>query len=335
MPDFSTPHKVCIRERFDKTLIHFLKNKFGCKIIYYGLPSPEAADIICWKDDIDYVVAFQCRDYPNPSSPDQNTEDIDALYQKLSELEASEVIEGFDLYDGYMEEVLFRGIDNSASGAIKYRHEEFVTLFNLDFCNKITSPQKYVDLEGNIVSKYKFELIDKILEYQDAVTKENDKFVLFLTLLCSFDGGELELFESSHVKDLEKYWNSDLSKKDKKHYVLKHFVEFHLSEKIRSKNYAFYFMPTVFYRGINNIEMMHLAILCIRPKDTLKEAGVFPVTQGVESVVNQAPLTPNEECNGLVAFNPSIPGMQAPALDWMSAFISSNTFKRYWKTEEP
>ena len=333
MPDFNTPHKVCIRECFDKSLIHFLKNKYGCRIIYYGLPSPEAADIMCWKDDIDYVVAFQCRDYPNPSSPDQSTDCIDVLYQKLSDLEASTVIDGFDLYDGYMEEVLFRGFDNSASGAIKYRHEEFVTLFNLDFCNKITSPQTYKDIEGNTISKYKFELIDRILEYQDAVTKENDKFVLFLTLKCSFSDQELKSYKATHNKELSIYFSSAVKNSIKKRYVLKHFVEAHLAEKIRSKNYVYYFMPTVFYNGINDTEMMHLAIFCIRPKENTKEAGVFPATQSLDEVIHQVPITPNEKNNGFIQFDPSIPGMLSPAIDWMNTFTCSSTFKCYWKKD--
>lgn len=333
MPDFNTPHKVFIRERFDKSFIHFLKKNFGVKIIYYGLPSPEAADICCWKEYIDYVVAFQCRNYPEPSSPDQSTEDIDALYQKLSELEASGEIEGFDLYDGYMEEVLFRGIDNSASGSIKYRHDEFVTLFNLDFCNKITSPQKYTDLEGHTVSKYKFELIDKILEYQDTVTKEGDKFVLFLTLKCSFSDDELNTYKGTHIKELQLYLSSQQKKSIKKRYILKHFVESHLAEKIRSKNYVYYFMPTVFYNGINDIEMMHLAIFCIRPKDNTKEAGVFLETQSLDEVTYQLPITPNDGCDGVKQFEPAIPELRIPVLDGLSAFVNSSTFKKYWKTE--
>lgn len=333
MPGFNSPNKVCIRERFDRTLIQFLKDSFGCRIIYYGLPSPEAADIFCWKDYIDYVIAFQCRDYPYLSSPDQSTKNIDELYQKLSELEASNVIEGFDLYDGYMEEVLFRGIDNSASGAMKYRHDNFVTLFNLDFCNKITSPQEYIDIEGKTVSKYKFELIDKILEYQESVTKENDKFVLFLTLKCSFSDDELVAYKSANNAELSRYYHSGQSRGVKKRYILKHYVESLLAEKILSRNYVYYYMPTVFYRGIRDIEMMHLAVLCIRPSETKKRDGFFPVTQSIGEVTMQIPIMPNENSDGFIQYEPTIPAMNSPELNWIEAFINSNIYKCYWKIE--
>lgn len=333
MPGFNSPHKACIRERFDKTLIHFLKDSYGCRIIYYGLPSPEAADIICWKDYIDYVIAFQCRDYPYLSSPDQSTESIDELYQRLSELEASNVIEGFDLYDGYMEEVLFRGIDNSASGAMKYRHDDFVTLFNLDFCNKITSPQEYVDIEGNTVSKYKFELIDKILEYQASVTNEDDKFVLFLTLKCSFSDDELVAYKSANNAELNRYYHSGQSRGVKKRYILKHYVESSLAEKILSRDYVYYYLPTIFYRGNSDIEMMHLAVLCIRPSEAKKQDGVFPVTQSIGEVTTRMPIMPNENCDGFILYEPTIPGMNSPDLNWINAFINSDIYNCYWKQE--
>lgn len=328
MSDFSTPNKECIRRYYNKPIIRRLKQVYNCDIIYYGLPSPDAEDIAEWIEYISSVVAFQCRDYGNVSDPDQPTDEVDKLIEKLNSWEASGQIDNYIVYDGYMEEVLFKGFDNSASGSIDYTHDNHVTLFNLDFCNSITSPQEYITKEGDRISKYKLELIDKILEYQSKVSHESDKFVLFLTVQASYNGADLHNYIEVNKKSLCKY----NSFHRKKHFVLKHFIEDCLYNKIKAYNYIPQFMPTLFYKGIKNVDMMHFAVMCIRPLDIKKQGGIFVYNQLINDITNTLPLMPNPESktDKLINYPDTIEGMIHPNKNFIEAFELSKNVNIYW-----
>lgn len=326
MPDFSTPNKGCIRRYYNKPIIKYLKDKFDCNIIYYGLPSPDAEDIAEWIDYISNVVAFQCRDYGEVSNPDQPTDEVDKLIEKLNRWEASGQINDYIVYDGYMEEVLFKGFDNSASGSIDYTHENHITLFNLDFCNSITSPQEYITKDGDRITKYKLELIDKILEYQSAVSNQSDKFILFLTVQASYTGADLIDYLEANKVYLSKYE----SHKQKKYFKLKHFIEDNLYQKIIAYNYVPQFMPTVFYKGIRDVDMMHFAVMCIRPQENKKRGGVFVYNQLVGNITDSLPLLPDPGNNTLKDFPEDIDGMNHPNVNFMHTFSQSKNVSMYW-----
>lgn len=326
MPDFSTPNKECIRRYYNKPIIKRLKEIYNCKIIYYGLPSPDAEDIAEWINYISSVVAFQCRDYGNVSDPDQPTGEVDKLIEKLNSWEASGQIDDYIVYDGYMEEVLFKGFDNSASGSIDYTHHNHITLFNLDFCNSITSPQEYITKDGDRISKYKLELIDKILEYQSTVSRQSDKFILFLTVQASYNGADLQTYTEANRQSMCKY----NSHQRKKHFVLKHFIEDYLYNIIKSYNYIPQFMPTVFYKGIGDVDMMHFAVMCVRPQDDKKRGGVFVYNQQLIDITDSMPILPDPNNNALKRFADDIEGMNQPDLNFMQTFVQSRNVGLYW-----
>ena len=100
--------KQVIREQWCMPLLKFIHDSLGCKLIYLGLPGPEAIDLLSWIDYIEQVIAFQCRDYPKPSSVSQSKARVQELEGKLRELERQGKIKTFAVYDGYIEEVIFK-----------------------------------------------------------------------------------------------------------------------------------------------------------------------------------------------------------------------------------
>ena len=328
MPDFNTPHKKCIRQYYNKLLIRRLKEIFDCKIIYYGLPSPEAEDVETWIEYISYVVAFQCRDYNAISDPDQPTDEVDKLIQKLNMWESAGKIDGYIVYDGYIEEVLFRGYDNTASGSIDYAHDEHITLFNLDFCNSITSPQDYITKEGEKVTKYKLEVIDKILEYQVGVSKEADKFVLFLTVSADYKGEDLKDYYAVHRQELIKY--NELENSSRQRLTLKCFIEENLYSQISAKKYIPQFLPTIFYEGIKGKNMMQFAVMCISPQEKKKTAGIYVNNQTLQDVINTLPIRPDTENNTFQVCDFAVKGMRRPKTECVCEFCDSRNYKMYW-----
>ena len=59
----SSKNKAFIRSNWNKHLIEFFDTELGYKLIYLGLPSPNAEDIKEWIEYLSKVIAFQCRDF--------------------------------------------------------------------------------------------------------------------------------------------------------------------------------------------------------------------------------------------------------------------------------
>ena len=82
----STNNKKIIRINWNRSLLRFLTEVYDKKLLYFGLPSPSAEDVIDWIEYIEKVIAFQCRDYPKPSDPSQSDEAIRILERILIRL---------------------------------------------------------------------------------------------------------------------------------------------------------------------------------------------------------------------------------------------------------
>ena len=102
----SSKNKDFIRSNWGKPLLHFICTELKCKLIYMGLPSPEAKDIKEWIDYLSKVIAFQCRVYGKTSNPEQPMDSIFKLEEILSNFEREKKLEPSVVYDGYIEEVI-------------------------------------------------------------------------------------------------------------------------------------------------------------------------------------------------------------------------------------
>ncbi len=209
MGDFKDhPSKKIIREQWCKPLIKFVYDALNCKLIYLGLPGTQAIDIFTWIEYIDQIIAFQCRDYPKPSSVSQSKAKVQELETKLLELERQGKISNFVLYDGFMEEVILRGKDTEGRC---FNQNDVVTIYNLDFCNAITTPLLVPDDKGNLEKYYKSGVIKKLLEIQRDISSSIrcKKFIMFLTIHSNFmDDEQTRFIAQNKDKDIKIYVNS-------------------------------------------------------------------------------------------------------------------------------
>jgi hypothetical protein len=291
---FNTEAKKTIRSNWAKPLLDHLHNKLNKKLIYLGLPDIEANDVKEWLEYIDTVYAFQCRDYPKPSHPEQNRKMVLALEDTLRTLERRRQLSTFDVFDGYIEEVVLRGFDNSPTTK-EYIQEASITVYNLDFCGQVTSPIEYVDRNGNQAQAYKFDAVKKLLAYQEKITFPNKKFIMFLTLHCSYDGTELEKWiiggHSNEVKDYFAQFNS-LSKGKKAPYYVKAFVLHNLMQFFTSNQFIPEFLPTIYYKGDNNHPLLYFTIFGTQAE---QQSGNPMPFQKLESLLNQTFISVGEE----------------------------------------
>ncbi len=255
---FNSEDKQNIRKNWGKSLLKFLSEYTQLKLSYMGLPSPDAKDIEEWLEYIDEVIAFQCRKYGEPSHPNQKKYGVIKLENKLRAYQRQGKLTKFNVYDGYLEEVLLKGTDNSNNEFIQ---NNTIKVYNLDFCNRITSPLKYTDNQGNFKKAYKFDAINKVFEYQQK-SQGIKSFVLFLTINSNYDGQELNNFlkqpNSQGYRKLTRCRN--LERKYKKRHILRLFIINQLEENLRRYKFIPHFLPTITYLGSKSSKLLHFTL---------------------------------------------------------------------------
>ena len=265
----SSTMKAYIRSEWGKPLLKFLHTELGCKLVYMGLPSPDAEDVVEWLEYLDKIIAFQCRDYPHPSNPRQSREIVNQLEGKLNDLKRKRKLTQFAVYDGYIEEVILNGKDNSQ---VPFSQQETVMVYNLDFCNQITSPLEYMDENGEWQEAFKFQVINKLLLMQQSLHDNVQKFVMFLTIQAGYRGQEMENFIHNPDGDvvrniIERY--RGITGIPRKARILKIFVVDILRNYFQNFSYMPHFLPTILYKGTGNFQLLHFTVM-----GTKTQAGV-------------------------------------------------------------
>ncbi|MCL2284640.1 MAG: hypothetical protein FWC26_15100 [Fibromonadales bacterium] len=326
---FSTENKKFIRNSWNKPLIKFLTEKVKEKLIYVGLPSPQADDINEWLEHIKSVIAFQCRDYGKPSNPNQNREQILELEDFLRQLERQGKINDYVVYDGYLEEVVLKRYDNSPN-EIGFKTDKFITLYNLDFCNDIASPIEYIDKDGNAQKAYKFNAIQRLLEIQKELSRISNKFIFLLTVHCSYKGKELQNFinnppDESIKKYLKQY--SKLKGNQKNAEIVRLFVCYNIQKYFGANSFSYYTLPIIKYKGIKDTQLLHFVTLGIHSTPTAEGVANF---QSLEDMLNRQFITIESnqfENEFILEGEQSIDRIGEPV--WL--FQNSDTFKKLWK----
>ena len=323
---FDTEAKQIIRSQWSKPLLKFLHDTLNAKLIYLGLPSKDPLDIYEWIDYLEEVYAFQCREYDLPSEENQSREVVLELEKKLRDLEKENQLSYSMVYDGYIEEVVLRGFDNNPQ-PIVFEQDNTVTVYNLDFCNKITFPITY-EQDGQTKTAYKFEVIKELLRYQKQVKELPKKFLFFLTVRATFKG--------NHLKDIvknsfEKYYKkvSILSKKESEARLVKAYIFKILSGAFHYNNFKAEFLPVIRYQGGGNSkpELLHFTILGTQSGST--SGGIIPI-QNPDTFLKKKFITPEE--NKFILQNNEKIDETNSTLESLTCFKRSKTVKKIWKT---
>lgn len=322
--------KKVIREQWCKPLLSFVHETLGYRLIYLGLPGPQALDLLTWIDSIEQVIAFQCRDYPKPSSISQSKSVVQNLESKLRELERVGKIKTFAVYDGYIEEVLLRGRDTNGNA---FNQQDIVTIYNLDFCNGITVPLKINDDKGNLQKFYKSEAIRKLLEIQRDLPANTrcKKFIMFLTIHSGFWYEEKKRFISQtqdgevkiYIKTLEKLRGPDQRVKLLKAYIYQIIKNFFCHCDFTPE-----FLPVLNYRGIGTDRdnwLMHFTFVGSLNKQV---SGLAPCFQNPNDFLYQKFLTVNNRGLTQMAIN-GVEEADCPS-GLIAAFQSSESYKQLW-----
>ncbi len=322
--------KKLIREQWCRPLLKFIHDSLKCKLIYLGLPGPKAIDLLSWIDYIEQVIAFQCRDYPNPSSKSQSKARVQELEGKLRELERQSKIKTFALYDGYIEEVILKGMDVNGN---RFNQQDIVTIYNLDFCNGITAPLTVVDEKGNTHNFYKSEAIKKLLEIQRDISSSTrcKKFIMFLTIHSGFWFEEEKRFISQNQdKDIKQYIDT-LNRLNGWHKRIK-LLKAYMYQIIRNFfchcDFTPEFLPVINYLGVGKEKknwLMHFTFIGSFNKQA---SGLAPCLQNPKDFLDQKFLVIKNDKLDQIDIN-EVKEVDCPK-DLVKAFESSQCYKELW-----
>lgn len=328
MPNFHDHiNKRIIREKWCKPLLHHIKTSLGYRLIYLGLPGSEALDILTWVEYLDSIIAFQCRRYGEPSKPSQPKDEIYKLYKILNDLEKSHVIRKFSLFDGYIEEVVLSGRDNSGND---FSQKDVVTIYNLDFCNPLTVPMEIIDKNGEVSKYYKLEVIRRLLEIQrDLSTEKPKKFIMFLTVHSKFWESEAKKLigtvDSSYrlymqnVKKLKLNWEENNIR------LLKLYVYYTLKKHFIDCNFIPDFLPPIYYQGYGESWLINFTIIGTYHENVSK----YLFKEDAEKFLKSKFLLANKK--DIVCLDSANIDEFPTETDSVKLFCDINSYEKFWK----
>ena len=259
MPGFQDhERKRTVREQWDTPVLEWLYERWNTKYFYCGLPSPAALDIKLWRAMIRRVVAFEL-ERERTNKPRQN---IEELSRNLTVMDIPHAV-----FCGSLEETILWREDNDGK---PFELDEFVTLFNLDFCGRIT--ERINTPKGKRCLR--FEAIREILAIQRNLFRETGegRFIILITAHDSFDVNAMRQFlarpdmpKAASQFAVEAASRRPLSSTGSAHNtdLLRLFVFSCLREYFHGQNVWSVFLPTVSYFGkSSSTRMVHLVAVC-------------------------------------------------------------------------
>jgi len=297
MRDFSDHTiKHVIRNQWCKPLIKHICEKLGYKLTYLGLPGIEAIDILTWIEYINKVIAFEIGDGSKEYNEEKANKNIKKLNSILDELETKGKLDSYSLFHGYLEDIVIKGIDKKG---FKFNQDSNVRVYNLDFCNSLTSPRRIIDINGDTIEYYKSEAIRKILEIQRDIAKEKkeSKFILFLTVHSHFleeEARARKVFSGSIYKVIyNKHKNSinQLGESEKNIRLLRLYLITTLSQQFCSCQFIPEFFPSLYYEGSGGNKLICFTVLGTFDDNP---SAVAPFFQNIEELISEKFLNPQK-----------------------------------------
>lgn len=177
-PFNDNPEKGVVRAQWDTPLLRYLHDRFRVRYRYLGLPGVDLIDVNLWRDMIDEVIAFE-----PPGEPPNVRAHIDQLRHNMR----IHKIPGMAYFGSFEQVVILRkDIDGQ-----NYSQNNLITLYNLDFCDEITSKIETQEYGKQV---WRFEAIRQILRDQADCYKRDGNprhFIMMLTVRNQSSGAKL------------------------------------------------------------------------------------------------------------------------------------------------
>lgn len=242
------PRKVLFRRVWAKPILKYLHDRLNKKLIYLGLPGIRALDILEWKEYLDKIIAFQAGTYDGRTTEEDAAAEMEELITILNDLETKSIITTYSLYVGYIEQVVM-GEEDDYNEPLQI--DDYITVYNLDFCNTLTKPFPIVDKDFNEKDCYKIDVIEKLLsiERKKFNAGSDASFVMFLTVHSNFIESMVSSINDPIIKTYISNNLKGVTKEKRGIRLLKAYTFYTLNEIFRKHGFNIEILPTIYYMG--------------------------------------------------------------------------------------
>lgn len=237
--------KQVFRALWAKPLLQFIKDRLNKKLVYLGLPGIAALDIKAWIEYLRVVIAFQCLD--EKKEIEEAEKEFAALQQYLNDCEVSGKLENYNLYQGFLEQVIMAGADDNQ---VAFNQKDYVTVYNLDFCNTLTSPYDVLYDNGDTGKCTKLDVVDKLLSVQRVLPEalRSDKFLMYITVNANFLENDFDTINNKEYKSYKKALKN-LKSISQKPRLIKAYAFYYLNNIFTKHGFQAEFLPPMYYEG--------------------------------------------------------------------------------------
>ena len=324
--------KPIIRSQWCLPQIDLLYKKLGNqKLIYIGLPGIEALDIKAWLVYLKKVIAFQCSEYKEGKTT--KMVDVAELDKFLEDLERKQQLQSSIVYQGFMEDIIMGALSERGQ---KYSQDEFLKIYNLDFCNNIATPRVIRSENGKVIYHYKLEVIDKLLEYERFTSEsgKGSRFLMYLTVNSNIFNAEFPKVDnpeiSAYVKMVKKITKPEVQAVR----LMKSYCFHELTKIFNNNKFHAEFLPPIFYQGSSYPNqnkgsksqyhrMMTFTILGTKLND-----GTNLYNQDAKAFLNSKFLFANNQ--SILCFNDKFIEETAYNADAVELITKSHTYTNLW-----
>jgi len=286
--------KQVVRSQYNRPLLEGISRELGTKYVYLGLPGPEMHDVNDWKDLIAKVIAFE-----RPARHGSERRNYEKLQVSLQKCGLQ-----FQCYYGDIETVVVWGYDRDNEPFVQ---EELITLYNLDFCDHISSKIDVPPQPGEPSAPrecMRFQALRDLLRHQrQQYNKGADpRFIVLLTVREGVHAAAAQACRDGvNPQEVSKWLHSALGTGDVHNGMipgpglLKPFVFRCFRGYCEGSNIATYFLPMVRYQGTSDempVPMAHFAVLC---RFCPPEAPLPPSSQSDRVFLRTPSLRVNED----------------------------------------
>jgi hypothetical protein len=238
-------NKNIVRSKWCTPILESLRDVTKSNYFYLGLPGPKIADLIEWKDMIERICAFECPD----RNGDQTKSWTEMDFNLLKVFAPRGVVP--QVFFGHMEYILEYMKDYNSK---EFSQEALVTLYQLDFCQALTSWTS-----KKVAANHKYNAIRHLLSIQRQFVRTNGEkpFIIFLTVRNEFHKGALkDLLEnpSSEYDMAVQSMLDDVPIVPKRHLQVCHpLLKIHVYDTLRlymrGRGVRSIFLPPIYYMG--------------------------------------------------------------------------------------
>lgn len=248
LPLSHTVNKRAIRQRWDKVLIAEFSESIGSRLAYFGLPGRDIADLLDWKEHIDWITGVELLTNVKGDVSQQQRETINALQSKVM---LHGLNERWELRPGKLENIILTGTDFYGTKPARFTLERGKTsrldydLYNWDF-------QGGLHLNGSGGAR-RVEAIKHCINLQ-----KHHSFLFLLTLnvrhtlgneLSTYLAGERGDVDLKQKKQILDWYKAQGSKSSSERFRLKVVVPLFIRKVAEVASFDCHCYPAIYYQG--------------------------------------------------------------------------------------